>query len=112
SIKCHWSGPLELLIFFFIHYSAAALLSVLAYVIGRTLTKRCAYGSFSEQLAFSTTLGIGAIGYMIFLLGLVHQLRRGTVLGCVIIAAGLCFQTWKDLRGELLGTSPKSWPMW
>jgi dolichyl-phosphate-mannose-protein mannosyltransferase len=101
-----------LLIFFFIHYSAVALLSVLAYVIGRTLTKRCAYGSFSEQLAFSTTLGIGAIGYMIFLLGLAHQLRRGTVLGCVIIAAGLCFETWKDLRGELLGTSPKSWPMW
>jgi Dolichyl-phosphate-mannose-protein mannosyltransferase len=63
---------------------------------------------------FCTSVGLGTIGYLVFLLGLVHGLRREVVVTCFVIAAGFCVWSWRELWTELKGSlkSRKRWALW
>jgi 4-amino-4-deoxy-L-arabinose transferase-like glycosyltransferase len=89
------------IIFFSYHYGAVGLLALLSYVLGRTLTYRCNYRVLSERVVFCTSVGLGTIAYVIFLLGLVHGLRREVVIPCLVMTAGLCARSWRELWTEL-----------
>jgi hypothetical protein len=102
------------ILFFFFHYVAVGLFALISYVLGRTLTYRCSYWSVSERVVFCTSVGLGTIGYLVFLLGLVHGLRREVVIACLLIAAGLCIRTWKELWEELTSSlnNGRRWVLW
>jgi 4-amino-4-deoxy-L-arabinose transferase-like glycosyltransferase len=101
------------IIFFFSHYGAVGLLALLSYVLGRTLTYRCPYRFLSERVVFCSSVGLGTIAYLIFLLGLVHGLRREVVIPCLVIAAGFCVRSWRELWTELKGSfeNRKRWAL-
>lgn len=64
-----------------------ALITLLACLIGRRLAARVEYHSRLEAFAFSLALGLGAISYIIMLLGLVGRLERWTLFGALAAAA-------------------------
>ena len=78
------------------HYVALALLALMAYLIGRRLTWRLDYDSAVERICFSVALGLGAISYLVLLLGLLHLLYRSVLLASLIGFALMCHSVWKD----------------
>jgi hypothetical protein len=78
------------------HYAALAWLALLAYVFGRRLTARISYQSKLEEICFSLVLGLSAIAYLIFLLGLLHLLYAGTIAAGLALGLICCSPLWRD----------------
>jgi hypothetical protein len=83
--------------FAFTHYAALALCALLSYVIGRTLTMRWEYHSAWEKAVFCTSLGLGVIAYLVFILSILHWLYAWIVLGILTLIAIFCFPAWREL---------------
>ncbi len=74
-------------LFVLTHYAALLGLGAVSYAIGRKLTVGCAFLSICERVAVCTTLGLGAIAYLVFALCLGHWLYPQVVVG--LLAASL-----------------------
>ena len=62
------------------HYAAIAVLALLAFHIGRSPHVSSVYASVMEEVAFSTSIGLGSIAYLVMVLGLLGLLYTGPVL--------------------------------
>ena len=74
-------------LFVLTHYLALLGLGAVSYTIGRKLTAGCAFRSIGERVAVCTTLGLGAIAYLVFALCLGHWLYPTVMAG--LLAASL-----------------------
>ena len=79
---------MALLRFVVAHYSFLILLAFVSYLIGYRLTQRIPYDSIWEEVSISTSLGLGIIGYLVFVLGILGLLYRSVLLltigACVV----------------------------
>src|SRR5258708_329721 len=71
------------------HYGFVISLALASYAIGYRLTRRINYDSFLEEASICTSLGLGTIAFLIFLIGLLGGLYRPVVL--LVIAACVVF---------------------
>src|SRR3989442_11572518 len=66
------------------HYSFTILIGLVSYILGRGLTKRVSYSSLLEQVSICASLGLGAIAYLVFLLGILGLLYKWFVIVALI----------------------------
>lgn len=98
-----WGGAdMDRLVFVLLHYCALAALAVCSYTFGRWLTRHVTYHSTLEQVCLSTALGLGAVSYLVFLLGLLNLLYRPVVLIALLVGFLLCFRIWMRWPGDLV----------
>jgi 4-amino-4-deoxy-L-arabinose transferase-like glycosyltransferase len=87
------------------HYAALGALALLGYHLGRTLTRRVPYRSLIEEIAFSTSVGLAAISYVVMALGLAGVLYAPVVAcalaGCGIASAPAWIVSMRRLAGWL-----------
>lgn len=76
------------------HYAALLVFALLAYHVGRTLTRRVRYDSIAEDLAFSTSLGLAALAYVVMGLGLLGLLFPGTVSVALVLCVVVTLPAW------------------
>lgn len=88
------------------HYAALVLLGLISFAIGRTLTTRVSFNNPLETISFSVALGLGAISFLIFLLGLFHLLYPPVLLVSLLI----CLIPASRLPGQLLRSVKGKWP--
>lgn len=88
------------------HYAALVLLGLISFAIGRTLTARVSFDNLLETISFSVALGLGAISFLIFLLGLFHVLYPWVLLVSLLI----CLIPAYRLPGQLLRSAREHWP--
>src|SRR6266481_7593181 len=67
------------------HYTFVGVLGLVSYAIGYRLTRRISYDSFLEEVSMCTSLGLGTLAFLIFLIGLLGGLYRPVIL--LVIAA-------------------------
>ena len=79
------------------HFGFITALGLVSYVIGYRITRRINYGSFLEEVSLSTSLGLGAIAFLIFLLGLCGLLYRSAVLATIAISVAASYQVIPEL---------------
>lgn len=84
------------------HYAALAVFALLGYAIGRMLTMRCEYHSAWERAVFCTSLGLGVIACIVFILALLHWLYAWIVLGILTLIAIFCVPAWRELGRQLV----------
>ncbi len=84
--------------FVLIHYVALAVAALLAYSIGRRLTRRLSYHSEFESIVFSTALGLGVIAYVIFLLGLLKLLYVPVLILALLLLFAFGFSELREVR--------------
>ncbi len=77
------------------HLLLLALLAATAFVLGRELTRRLPYRDAGEAAAFSTALGLGALGWLLFLLALAGWLTREAILGLGVAVHLGGFRVWR-----------------
>ena len=77
-----------------------AAIFLIAYLYGRRLTLSVPYRCTLERLAFSVTLGVGVIAYLVFFLGLFHLLYWHVAAVVLLIGAVLCYPVWRTWPGE------------
>ena len=68
------------------HYALIVVIASISFGVGRRLTRVCIYDSIWEEIAFSTTIGLGVIAYLVCALGLLHLLYRGVA---ILVLVGL-----------------------
>lgn len=85
------------------HYLAIGALAIVAYIIGRRLTRRFDYHSLLEQWVFSTALGLGVVAYAIFFLGLLGGLYTTVTLAVLAASVLLCYPVWACWPREAFG---------
>jgi len=90
-----------MLTFVVAHLAVLLLLAVVSYVLGRRITCAFHYASVWEEGVCSTTLGLGVIGALIFLLGLLGLLHTWASLVALVALQPLCFPIWRDLVKRL-----------
>lgn len=73
-----------------VHYAALAVAAALAWIYGRRLTSRIAYKTTLEQAVFSIAIGLGAIAYLVMLLGMLHLLYAPAAATLFALGALLC----------------------
>jgi hypothetical protein len=78
------------------HYSAAGLLALISYIVGRRLLLRFSFNSVLEQTSFSVALGLGLIAYLVFFLGLVGLLYRWFVILALALVVAGCYPVWRS----------------
>ena len=76
------------------HYAALVALAVLAYHLGRVLTRRLPYASVIEEIACSTSVGLGAVAYIVMALGVLDLLYTTVVTAVLVAIAGACLPVW------------------
>lgn len=103
----------RILPFALLHYGALGALALLAYVVGRALTRRLDYHSAWEKFAFCTGLGLGALSFLMFALGLVRILYLPVVLAALAGICALCTPVWREMfRGVVRLRPPGAWKSW
>jgi hypothetical protein len=88
-------------IFFLKHQLAFWILALLSYGIGRRLTSRITYACGWEKVAFSVGIGLGALGYVVFVLGMLHGIKRVFLIPILLIIAVSVSPAWKEAAAEL-----------
>jgi 4-amino-4-deoxy-L-arabinose transferase-like glycosyltransferase len=83
-----------------LHYAALALVGALAWLYGRRLTARLRDQTKLEGIVFSLAIGLGAIAYLILLLGLLRLLYAPVLGGLLLLGALLCRGVWRDWPAE------------
>jgi 4-amino-4-deoxy-L-arabinose transferase-like glycosyltransferase len=83
------------------HVLAAALLALLAYVYGRTLTRGLPRAALAEEIAFSIGLGLGVLGLGLFGLGAIGHLDAGGFAVALVVSQPACFGTWREIGRRL-----------
>lgn len=95
------------------HYFALTLTATLAYLIGRRLTAHIKYQTKLEAICFSLGLGLGAIAYLIAILGLLKLLYTGVLAVALTLSAMLCWPIWRKWPQQLRGYSWRGlWQRW
>jgi 4-amino-4-deoxy-L-arabinose transferase-like glycosyltransferase len=78
-------------LYFVKHYSALVILAIVAAAIGaRIVGRRIQFASQLESLSFSTALGLGAISFLILLIGQLHVLFAPVLLLSLFVAVLIC----------------------
>lgn len=72
--------PISLLRFVAGHYAFVILVGFVGYLLGLRFTKRLNYDSLLEKVSVCSSLGLGAIAYLIFLLGVLGLLYEWVVI--------------------------------
>lgn len=87
------------------HYAFVGVLGLVSYAIGYRLTRRVSYDSFLEEASICTGLGLGAIAFLIFLIGLLGGLYRSVILlvmaVCVVASYPAFIHLIKRLRATI-----------
>jgi hypothetical protein len=96
-----WSPLLALAPFMIAHYGAMLLFCGLAYLTGRRLTARLVYASPWEQLACSTTLGLGVLALVVLGVGLFGDLYPQVLLTIGLLMLLACWRAIRELVGSL-----------
>lgn len=82
-------------------FAVIAALAVVAYGLGRALTRRITHASFAEEFAVSTAVGLGATGMLAFGLGIAGLFHGwALLLGAAILlaaAGGVWIDGWRRL---------------
>lgn len=92
------------------HYIALGLLALSAYVFGARLLRSFAFDSPLEKFCFATTLGLGAISFLVFTLGLVHLLYLTVMLAVLLVGWLGCWPVWFNWPGVLVSQVRKFRP--
>ena len=81
----------------------AALLALVmtAYALGRWLAWDIAWSKPLERLVVASALGLAALGYLGFLLGLMGQLARGPLIASLLAIHLLAWRAWRELGADL-----------
>jgi 4-amino-4-deoxy-L-arabinose transferase-like glycosyltransferase len=95
GLALHYAGSALLAL---VHYAALGVAAALAWIYGRRLTSRIAYRTALEQTVFSIGIGLGAIAYLVMLLGMLHLLYAPVLATLLAFGALLC----APLRRECL----------
>ena len=77
-----------------------AAIVLVAYIYGRRLTLSVEYQSTFEKLAFSVTLGLGVIAYLVFFLGLARVLYWQLVIIVLLAGVAICYRVWMSWPRE------------
>lgn len=85
--------------FLMTHLLAVSLLAVTAYVLGRLVLARVAFESRLEMFVCCTTLGLGSVSLMLFLLGLLGGFSKPAL---IILLAGIWLAAYPVWRHWLL----------
>lgn len=83
------------------------LLVVFAAVLfgaGRHVLRRFEFGHTLEEISFSTALGLGLYGTLVFVLGLFRLIYWQTILGLLIVLLVVSLQTWRNTAERLSKT--------
>lgn len=75
-------------------YALLGALALAAYAIGRRITRRLVFHSAWEEASLCTALGLGAIAYLVFFLGLAHRIDRPSFL---LAMAALVAISWREV---------------
>ncbi len=89
------------LMFLLRHLLLLAALAATAYVLGRRLSRRIPYRDPIEAVAFSTTLGLGAFAWLLFLSGLAGGLQRGVIVALVLAVHVLGWREWRRIAATV-----------
>ena len=89
------------------HYGFVISLALASYAIGYRLTRRISYESFLEEVSMCTSLGLGSIAFLIFLLGLPGLLYRSVVLLVLAVCVAASYSAFphlfRKIRSSLSG---------
>jgi 4-amino-4-deoxy-L-arabinose transferase-like glycosyltransferase len=103
------TSTLEAAFFLLGHLLITLILGACAAALGRRLTWRLAYADSLEALFFSTSLGLGVLGSLIFLLGLLRLLYTQVMLALITAVLVVSFRVWRRLIVRLTGRLRSSW---
>ncbi|MFN8513963.1 MAG: glycosyltransferase family 39 protein [Thermomicrobiales bacterium] len=84
------------------HLAAVAPLAPLCYIAGRRLTRGLRFDGAAEAIALATTLGLGALALLTFLLGLVGLLSLPALAALLLPAQLLCAAEWRNTSQRLV----------
>src|SRR6266508_2949637 len=84
------------------HYGFAILLGLIGYVIGKRITRRVDYDSVWEEVCISTTLGLGIVADLVFLLGLLRLLYPSVLLLALAACLIACYPVMPALAQRIL----------
>lgn len=79
------------------HFGFITVLGLVSYIIGYRITRRINYDSFLEEVSLCTSLGLGAVAFLIFLLGLCGLLYRSVVVAAIAICVAVSYQVIPEL---------------
>src|SRR6266850_234842 len=104
-----------LLTFVAAHYLFLVVLAILSYMIGRRLTLRVNYDSLWEEVSICMSLGLGLIGYLIFLLGILGLLYKWVVIiamtACVAGTYPVPLQVAQGMMSTLRRAKLRAWAL-
>ena len=89
-------------LFFCSHYAVISIFAVISYGIGRRLSRRVSYDNAYEEFAFCTSIGLGVISCLVFLLGLLHVLYRAVLLVLFLVIVLACKSVWTSTSRNLI----------
>jgi 4-amino-4-deoxy-L-arabinose transferase-like glycosyltransferase len=78
------------------HYAFIGILGAVSYVLGKRLLNNITFKSDWEDVSFSTVVGLGIVGYLVFLLGSLHVLTVRSILGVLVYLVLLSILSWPD----------------
>ena len=78
------------------HYAAAAALVLVAYHLGRRLTRRLPYASAAEAFACAAGIGLAALAYAMFAAGTLGRLTPTVAIGVLVAAIAVSTGDWRD----------------
>ncbi len=88
--------------FFCSHYAIISGFTLICYGIGRKLASHVNYRGAGEQFVFCTSLGLGIVSYLVFLLGLLHLLYRAILVGSAFAILLACKSVWKTEGRDII----------
>lgn len=83
------------------HYAIVLIFGLVLFGAGRQLLRRLDFGSALEEIAFSTGLGLGLFGTLIFVLGLARLLYLQAVVALLVVMVVASLQTWRSTARRL-----------
>ena len=89
------------------HYGFVIALALASYAIGYRLTRRISYESFLEEVSMCTSLGLGTIAFLIFLLGLPGLLYRSVVLLVLAVCVAVSYSAFPHLFRKIRASLSK-----
>ncbi|MGB9661866.1 MAG: ArnT family glycosyltransferase [Moorellaceae bacterium] len=75
--------------FVLLHYMVIIGLGFISYLLGRELLMKVRFASIWEEIVFSTSLGLGCIGYLVLSLGILGMLNGSNLLFIFLILAAV-----------------------